>query len=168
MTTLIPYARRNMNMQRMFDDLFNDSFFADTKNIVGAFKLDIHGDETSYTIEAELPGMTKENVNIKVDKDILTISTTVSEVTKDYLHKERRTSSASRSVRLTPQVLGLSKSAPNPPKCWGPRRILTISSIIVTICSTIERKSEKWEFTKHLNKEDLSHNSQTRMAFVIY
>jgi HSP20 family protein len=66
--------------------------------------LDLQDGEKEYTVEAELPGIKKEEVNLSIEEGRLTISVEREEQTeenrKTYLHRERRTTSMSRSIYL--------------------------------------------------------------------
>lgn len=107
MTKLIPY--RNMmltnvgNVYNMIDDFFNES----PRNLNNAtFRIDIEKKEDSYLIEAELPGISKEDIDLQWDEGKLTIKVTHDEETteetpaKNYVHKERRHTSMERSMYL--------------------------------------------------------------------
>ena len=58
-----------------------------------------------YAVEAEMPGVDKRDVTIRMDDKRLTIavkkSDEVEEKKKNYIHKERRYCSMSRSIYLT-------------------------------------------------------------------
>ncbi|GAE87966.1 Hsp20/alpha crystallin family protein [Acetivibrio straminisolvens] len=110
---IVPFGRRGMGVQRRNVDLFDiDSFFDDFFNsgFFPAFygsnqmKVDISENDKEYILEADMPGIDKENINIEVNGDVLTISAKwdeQTEVKKDnYLRKERRASSMSRSFTL--------------------------------------------------------------------
>lgn len=67
-------------------------------------KLDIKETASNYEIEVELPGVNKENINVSVSDDILTISVnkieeTSTEGTK-YIKKERRFGEYKRSFAI--------------------------------------------------------------------
>lgn len=69
-----------MNLQREMDRLV-DRFFPATRTDDEAARsavwrptVDIHEDENSYTIDAELPGMKKEDVKISFQDGVLSIS----------------------------------------------------------------------------------------------
>jgi HSP20 family protein len=73
------------------------------------FKIDIQQTDTEYRIEAELPGIKKEEINLNVEDDNLCISVNRAEETEDsgknYIHRERRSSSMSRRVKLVDSQL---------------------------------------------------------------
>lgn len=111
MAGLVPFSRRNSSLfPTGFEDFYNllDDFFNDRPNRMGitrgAFNLDIQEDDKEYVVEAHLPGVNKEEVNIELNEGRLTISVTkdekVNEEKKKYVYKESRYSSMSRSIYL--------------------------------------------------------------------
>ena len=112
MKDLIPFNMKNPLRKRDgFEDFYNvlDDFF--TKPLSGSrslmndtFKLDIKDEGDKYVIEAELPGVKKEEIDLDLREGRFTISVErkeeKEEKEKDYLHRERRYSSMSRSMYL--------------------------------------------------------------------
>ncbi|KNF07714.1 molecular chaperone [Gottschalkia purinilytica] len=84
-------------MEKNFMQSFNNEFFN--------FKTDIVEKEDKFILEAELPGFNKENIDVKVDDNKLTISAkqdTSTEENKDnYVRKERRYGSFVRSFDVS-------------------------------------------------------------------
>ena len=116
MSGLVPFNRLvNSGLSRprtgfedfynMLDDFFSDGLTQGRSLMRDTFKIDIEENEDAYLIEAELPGVKKEEIDIGVDNEIFSISVNRSEEvnkeTKNYVHRERRTSSMSRRMRLT-------------------------------------------------------------------
>ncbi len=110
---LTPYNRRNMDMGRQRDsfpmeswvDNFFKSFFDPSQyGNQGRMKVDIKENDKDYVIEADLPGVNKDDVQIELRNDILTIGVKQNEVKEEerdnYICKERRTSSMSRSFKV--------------------------------------------------------------------
>jgi HSP20 family protein len=68
------------------------------------FKLDVQDKEKEYLIEAELPGVKKEEITLEMHDGQLMIGIQreekVDEEKKNYIHKERRYCSMNRSVYL--------------------------------------------------------------------
>jgi len=68
------------------------------------FKVDVQESENAYVIEAEMPGINKEEINLSLDDDRLTVSVRRNEEVKNekgnYIHRERRYSSMQRSIFL--------------------------------------------------------------------
>ena len=114
MSILIPFNRKNSGLARMdtgFEDFYNmlDDFFSDgvmpSRNPArDTFKLDIAERESEYLVEAEIPGIKREEIDLSVDDESLCILVKRSEELekddKNYLHRERRSTSMSRKVRL--------------------------------------------------------------------
>lgn len=67
-------------------------------------KLDIKDDGTNYVISADLPGCKKEEIEIELKEDKLTIRATRNEETdsneKNYVHKERFCGVCARTIRV--------------------------------------------------------------------
>ena len=113
MTRLIPLNIGNNSLARVtgFDDFHNmlDGFFYDGRRfghsmVRDTFKIDIEESDTEYHIEAELPGVSKESINLEIQGDNLCISVNHEEEAensgKNYIHRERRASSMKRGIRL--------------------------------------------------------------------
>jgi len=104
MAGLVPFNKnKSLFNSNMLDDFFGDflptRFFSND-----TFKVDVSENDKSYLVEAELPGIKKEEVNLSLDDDRLTISVEREEKTEDkkgsYIHKERRYGSMQRSIYL--------------------------------------------------------------------
>lgn len=67
-------------------------------------KVDIKENDEEYVVDAELPGVNKNEINLEIHDDILTIAVNHNEEVKEertnYIRKERRTNSISRSFQL--------------------------------------------------------------------
>ncbi|EAT58661.1 Hsp20/alpha crystallin family protein [Chlorobium ferrooxidans] len=90
---------------RMFEDVFNDKvspFFSSM--IAPSFKVDISEDENVINIEADLPGVKKEDVKVSMDDDVLCITAertqSEEEKKKGYHRIERSWGSLSRSFTV--------------------------------------------------------------------
>ncbi|MDI9502934.1 MAG: Hsp20/alpha crystallin family protein [Peptoniphilaceae bacterium] len=92
------------NLYDMVDDFFRDSSVFDRNLMMDTFKLDVKETDQAYGIEAELPGIAKEEVSLDLVENRLTISVNreeqKDEEKENYIHRERKTSSMSRSVCL--------------------------------------------------------------------
>lgn len=112
MAKLVPFNMRNTirradgfeDFYNMLDDFFNEPLSTGRNLKNDTFKLDIEEKGNEYVIEAELPGVTKEEINLELNDGRLTISIEREESEerqeKKYLHRERRYSSMSRSLYL--------------------------------------------------------------------
>lgn len=114
MAGLVPFNHRNRGLVRfspgfedfhnMLDDFFSDNWLSGRNLLKDSFKIDIKETEKEYLIEAELPGVKKEEVDLSVEDENLSISVNrneeINEEGTNYLHRERRTSSMSRRIHL--------------------------------------------------------------------
>lgn len=112
---LTPYrrGRRNLDMRRgswdidkMFDSMWDefygtmrvpDDFYMGEGNI----KVDVRENESEYVVEAELPGVEKDNITLELRDDLLTISVEkneeIEEEKDNYIRRERHFGTMSRS-----------------------------------------------------------------------
>ncbi|KUG03162.1 small heat shock protein [hydrocarbon metagenome] len=111
MAGLVPFNRNLLGGRTTgFEDFYNmlDDFFSDTRPgrslLNDTFKVDVHENEKEYCIEAELPGIKKEEISLEIDDGKLTISVNredaVQDEKKNYVHRERRFSSMKRGIYL--------------------------------------------------------------------
>lgn len=96
---------RIYGVNNMLDDFFNTSQINVIQN---TFKVDVIDNDTNYLVEAELPGVAKEDITVELNKEQLTISVkddkTVEKMNGPYVHKERTRSSATRKFNLADSV----------------------------------------------------------------
>ena len=102
MLSLVP--RRN-NWFSLMDD-FENNYFSNTVNGSNQFRCDISDKGEHFLIEADMPGFSKDDINITVNENLLTISAMRSEknetTDKDgFIRRERRYGSFSRSFDLS-------------------------------------------------------------------
>ena len=91
-----------------FVDFYNlvDDFFSSPFRSIrhDSFKLDVKEEEKSYIVEADLPGVKREDIKISYQDDILSIAIEQDEKKEDqtetYLHRERRVCSMRRSLNI--------------------------------------------------------------------
>ena len=110
---LVPFRRKvnDLAARRDFFDLEN--FFEDfwswpfTTGFVAAphpIKADIKETDKEYIIEADLPGVRKEDIRLELKNDVLTIGVEhneqIDEKRENYIRKERRYRSYCRSFRV--------------------------------------------------------------------
>ncbi len=107
MYTLVPF-RRNLSRE-LPAPIFNDNFFRsffDMSDMMGpaGFRVDVREDEKAYELEAELPGVPKDKLNVSIDDGTLTISADLNEEKKEekgsYLYSERRSGHVERCFNL--------------------------------------------------------------------
>lgn len=111
---LVPFDRRKNQVQtnddrtwdidRIFENFFNDAVFPSFYNRSSFMRVDIKENENAYLLEAELPGVSKDQINIETDNDLLTISVNQDESKEvnesNYLRRERRCCSMRRSFNI--------------------------------------------------------------------
>ena len=114
MTGLVPFNRRSNHLGRtgvgfenfynMLDDFFSDGLPTSRSLLRDTFKIDIEETEKEYVVGAELPGIKKEEIDLGIEEDTLSIAVNRVEEAEDsgksYIHRERRATSMSRRVRL--------------------------------------------------------------------
>lgn len=103
----------NLTRYENLDDLFNGFFLKPVgfpKNAPNlSIKTDISEKEDAYLVKAELPGVKKEDIKVKIEGDTLSISAEVKQESKQkegerVLHSERYYGSISRSFRLGSEI----------------------------------------------------------------
>ncbi|WP_024832321.1 Hsp20/alpha crystallin family protein [Ruminiclostridium josui] len=103
---IVPFRNNRMqergsifDIENMFNSFFNDSFFGFTG--VNPIRADIKENEKEFIVEAEIPGVAKEDIKLDLRDDTLTIAVEQNQETKEerdnYIRKERRYGSFSRS-----------------------------------------------------------------------
>jgi len=110
---LTPYNRRNSvltgrdsiwDIRNFFESFFSDPFFTGLSAFANPVKADIRETDKEYIIEAELPGMKKEDIKLELRDDVLTISVEnnveTNEERDNYIRKERIHGSFSRSFHV--------------------------------------------------------------------
>lgn len=88
----------------LIDDFFSDDFFPMRSLRFDTFKIDIIEKDNIYMIEADLPGIKKEDIAIDYHDGLMTISinheSSKDEETKNYIHRERKQCSMKRTLNL--------------------------------------------------------------------
>lgn len=113
MFSLTPFNRRDAGLARpfglfdvnsVFENFFNDSVMPTFYTSSVQMKVDIKENDKNYVIEAELPGIKKEQIGIDLENDLLTISVEhkeeVNEENERYIRKERRYGTMKRSFAV--------------------------------------------------------------------
>lgn len=107
MFAMMPFERRNnFSMYNPFHDLdkWEKSFFGD---MTAGFNTDIKDKGDHYELEADLPGVKKEDIAVDIDGDYMTISANRSAEKEErddntnYLRRERSYGSYSRSFDIS-------------------------------------------------------------------
>ncbi|MBE5808325.1 MAG: Hsp20/alpha crystallin family protein [Clostridiales bacterium] len=113
---MIPYrtnrgvATRNQSVYDPFNGDFFRSFFGDdlANGLLGAerpMKVDVCDEGDHYLLEADAPGLTRDDIKVSVENGVLTIAAeTHSEENKEeqgkYVYRERRYGRTSRAFNL--------------------------------------------------------------------
>ena len=99
---MIPFERHENNLFDMFDN-FERSFFGSSSP--STFRTDIRDEGDKFVLEAELPGLKKEDIKLDLKDGILTISAQHSQESEEkknsYIRRERRYGSFSRSFDVS-------------------------------------------------------------------
>ncbi|MCI6728853.1 MAG: Hsp20/alpha crystallin family protein [Clostridiales bacterium] len=106
MFNLTPYRKHNevsyYDPFQMMRDMERQFFGEDS---FGAFRTDIRDEGNAYTLEAELPGFDKEDIDIQLSDNNLTISASHKEESSrkegKYVRRERSFGSYSRSFDVS-------------------------------------------------------------------
>ena len=107
---LIPYNRRTNEIESrndpfelgsVFDDFFNDPFMPAFFTSANPIKADIRETDKEYIIEADMPGVKKEDIRLELRDGVLTIGVEHNEQKdekrENYIRKERKYGSYSRT-----------------------------------------------------------------------
>lgn len=103
--SMLPSNHDFNDLDTFFNDFFNDGFmpvFYGAGNV--QMKVDIKETDNDYKIEAELPGIPKEDVQLNIEHNRLIINVAHNEEQNEekdnYIRRERRSCSMSRSFNL--------------------------------------------------------------------
>lgn len=97
MNEIKPIKKNNLNSEKdfsksVFDSFFNDDFFININNLQDNFNVTLKEKENMYLIEANLPGVKKDDINIDFYDDYLTISAkqnySIEDNSENYIKKE--------------------------------------------------------------------------------
>jgi HSP20 family protein len=105
-------------MDRWFEDRLPRNWYGNQMGNNLNLPLDVHETEQGYELEASLPGVKADDIDIEINRDQVTIraKTQSSEERRDenknYLYRERRAGSFYRTIRL-PDLIDTSKADAN-------------------------------------------------------
>lgn len=107
MYTMIPFRRHSLSHPAeafLNDGFFRSLFDLSSPNGPSAFRVDVKDQGDHYLLEAELPGVSKDQMNISVDQDVLTVSADVNTAKEEkqggYVYSERRSGHLERRFNL--------------------------------------------------------------------
>lgn len=109
MYNLVPMSRGSMqapkslfDVEGLFESFFNQPLFPGFSRNMADLRVDIRDSEKEYILEADLPGLSKEDLQLEFKDNCLTISVEKNEKTEEengnYLRRERRSQSISRTI----------------------------------------------------------------------
>lgn len=85
-------AKRGDYFNQLFDNFFNDDFFAPMTHFGNSFRVDLKETENEYVVEADLPGINKEAIDIEYENNYLTVSAkreeTIDNKDNNYVRRE--------------------------------------------------------------------------------
>ena len=110
-----------MNNLSLFRDNFTKDFFNDWaspgfyikplhgRSLIGEFAVDIRETDSAYIVEAEMPGLKKEDIKVDIDRDQITITTELKQhdqkvKNERVIQTERYHGSCSRTIRFLSQI----------------------------------------------------------------
>ncbi|ERJ13603.1 Hsp20/alpha crystallin family protein [Haloplasma contractile] len=95
-------SNKKNDVYSFFNDFFSDNVFGNFNN--NLMRVDIRELLKEYVIEAEVPGVKKDNISINIENDVLTINVKKNddqvEESDSYIRRERRFGSMSRSFTI--------------------------------------------------------------------
>ncbi|BAH08494.1 heat shock protein Hsp18 [Clostridium kluyveri] len=111
MFDMVPFRRNNSirrgdDAENFFNSFFNNDFLTPfNMNLFNnGFKVDLKETDTSYLIEADLPGMKKDAIDLSFDNNYLTISAkrddTIEDNKENFIRRERRYGEFKRSFYI--------------------------------------------------------------------
>lgn len=116
MATMIPYDRYARALRNWPFDAFDS--LLDTSSTTAGFKMNVEDAGSQYVISAELPGVSRDEIDVELNEGRLSISVEKKESdevkNKNYLYKETTDWSATRGVYLKDAAIsGLSARLEN-------------------------------------------------------
>jgi HSP20 family protein len=89
------------DINSVFEEFFKEPFFQNSFMAGNAIKADIRENDKEYIVDAEIPGVDKEDIKLELRNDTLTIlvehKVDTEEKSENYLRRERKVGSFSRS-----------------------------------------------------------------------
>lgn len=99
MFEMVPFRKNGLAKRgddffnNFFNNFFNDEFLAPANFMGNSFKVDLKETENSYVVEADLPGVSKDAINIEYENNYLTISAkredNIEDKKDNYVRRER-------------------------------------------------------------------------------
>ena len=96
---LVPFGKGPRDIEQLFDAMFEDFNIMSLSNHM---KVDIMEKDNELIVEAEIPGVSKEQIHINYHNEYLTISVEdrqeYNEERENYIRKERKIGRSSRTL----------------------------------------------------------------------
>jgi HSP20 family protein len=90
---LVPFSQREQSLFGQMGRILDDPFFKQFATTEKSFSIDIEDKGDHFLLEAELPGIEKDNITVSLDGDCMTIKAhreeEKSEEKKNYVYRER-------------------------------------------------------------------------------
>lgn len=109
MFDMVPFGKNNLIRREDFfspllKSFLNDEFLSTMHDLQGNFKVDLKETDENYQVEADLPGIKKEAIDIEFNNNYLVISAKRDESTEDkrenYVRRERHYGAFNRSFYI--------------------------------------------------------------------
>ena len=100
----------DMFRRNVFDDFFDFPSMPRQQQAISVMKTDVREHENGYELDVDLPGIKKENVQVKLEDGYLTISASTAQNNDEkdkkgsYIRRERFSGSYSRSFYVGEEV----------------------------------------------------------------
>ena len=106
MYTMIPFTHMSRSFNDLFDEMERSMFPAQQQGRLPAFRTDIRDAGDHYLLEADLPGFRKEDIDLHLEDNVLTITAKHQETAENkqdgkYICRERRVGSYARSFDVS-------------------------------------------------------------------
>ena len=106
MYTMLPFHHMSRTFNNLFDEMERSMFPAQPSGRLPAFRTDIQDQGDHYLLEADLPGFRKEDIDLHLEDNVLTITAKHQETAENkqdgkYICRERRVGSYARSFDVS-------------------------------------------------------------------
>ena len=106
MYTMLPFHHMSRTFNDLFDEMERSMIPAQPSGRLPAFRTDIKDQGDHYLLEADLPGFRKEDIDLHLEDNVLTITAKHQETAENkqdgkYICRERRVGSYARSFDVS-------------------------------------------------------------------
>ena len=108
LNTLTRYEPLTGRLDRVLDELFRPTLWQAPASELAPMRVDVRESADRYTVFAELPGLTRDGINVQVEGDEVVIS---AETRRDeakegesWIYAERRVGKVQRSIVLPQEI----------------------------------------------------------------